>query len=56
MLVSNAAAGDEASVLDIDIHSGARIELKPGVSTVVCDDFETGILLREALLEQLTEL
>ena len=44
------------AVVGVRGMEGARVELAEGRSTVYCNDFETGVLLREALLEQLTEL
>ena len=47
--------GDGVTVLEAG-RPGTRIELLPGESRVVSADFETGVLLREAVLELLTEL
>lgn len=43
-------------VIEIRGRAGTRIELQQGRSTICCQDYETGVLLREALLEQLLEL
>ena len=48
--------GDGTTVLEAGGRPGTRIELRPGESRVVCADFETGELMREAVLELLTEL
>ncbi|KAL1515484.1 hypothetical protein AB1Y20_002108 [Prymnesium parvum] len=50
------AGEDGAQVVEVQGYPGTRIELRSGETTVRSDDFETGVLLREALLEQLTEL
>ena len=48
--------GDGATMVEAGGRAGTRIEMRPGESRVVCADFETGVLLREAVLELLTEL
>jgi len=43
-------------VIEINGLEDTYIKLQPAGSTVVCKDYETSVLLREALLEQIVHL
>jgi len=47
---------DEPGVLAVVVLDDARVELRRGSSTVHCTDFDTALMVHEALREQLSVL